>query len=222
MVSTTNLVSYYKFDNNGTDSHGSNDATINGATYDAGIINNAISFDGSNDYADINGVTLTATSNKTFNHWIDTTDTAAYILDSNDSGDRFILGIESGVYKHYDDASWKSTGISPSAGLQMLSWVFSNSGATLDFYVNAVHQTTITVNPQPVKINTALGSDSNGTSTFLQGDIDEMGIFNEALSQSDLTALYNSGSGLAYPFSIPSSGIKINGVECNKFNGVNI
>ena len=54
MVSTTNLKSYYKFDETtGTtadDAHGTNDLTISGATLGAtGKVGTAFSYDGSND-----------------------------------------------------------------------------------------------------------------------------------------------------------------------------
>lgn len=61
-----NLVSYYKMDTNGSfpDAHGSNDWTINGATYTAsGKINGGYSFDGVNDYVDLSSdITLTSLS----------------------------------------------------------------------------------------------------------------------------------------------------------------
>jgi hypothetical protein len=42
----------------------------------------------------------------------------------------------------------------------------------------------------------------NGTlfGGFFPGNIDEVGIWNRALSSSEITQLYNSGSGLTYPF----------------------
>ena len=56
MVTTTNLVSYWKMDDasgNIIDAHGSNDGTYNGSLYSqTGKINNAIGFDGSNDFVD--------------------------------------------------------------------------------------------------------------------------------------------------------------------------
>src|SRR6056297_138431 len=48
---TTDIKSYWKFDGDATDSFGSNDGTVTGATYTAsGKINGAYDFDGTNDY----------------------------------------------------------------------------------------------------------------------------------------------------------------------------
>jgi len=40
---------------------------------------------------------------------------------------------------------------------------------------------------------------------FFDGQIDEVGIWNRALSQSEVTELYNSGAGLSYPFYSPET-----------------
>ncbi|HCX73409.1 MAG TPA: hypothetical protein DHM37_06815, partial [Candidatus Cloacimonas sp.] len=47
------LVAYYKLDGNATDSHDSNDGTVNGASSVTGKINNCYSFDGVDDYINI-------------------------------------------------------------------------------------------------------------------------------------------------------------------------
>ena len=72
----TDLVSYWKFDEtSGTtasDSVGSNDGTVSGATWVSGKINNGLSFDGNNDYVEVpDSITLDITTNNamTFNFW---------------------------------------------------------------------------------------------------------------------------------------------------------
>jgi hypothetical protein len=51
------------------------------------------------------------------------------------------------------------------------------------------------------------GRSGNGSpyTYYFDGDIDEACIFNRALTESEVGQLYNSGSGLAYPFSVASS-----------------
>lgn len=45
---------------------------------------------------------------------------------------------------------------------------------------------------------------SGTVADYLDGQIDELGVWNRALSSSEVTALYNGGSGFAYPFSTPT------------------
>src|SRR3990167_5402647 len=72
---TNGLVSHYKLDETSgttaTDSAGTNTGTINGATPTTGKINNALSFDGTNDYVNAgNPASLTDINVKTISAWI--------------------------------------------------------------------------------------------------------------------------------------------------------
>ncbi|MCA9013695.1 MAG: LamG domain-containing protein [Planctomycetaceae bacterium] len=51
----------------------------------------------------------------------------------------------------------------------------------------------------PLSSRLYVGRDSSG-SYFFAGMVDEMGIWNKAFSQAEVTALYNSGAGKFYPF----------------------
>lgn len=51
-----------------------------------------------------------------------------------------------------------------------------------------------------------------GTTAYFDGQIDEVDIWSVALTGSDVTTLYNGGSGLAYPFSASTSIKTINGL----------
>lgn len=48
---------------------------------------------------------------------------------------------------------------------------------------------------------TVVGAYHASQGNFMDGDIDEIGVWSRALSSTEVTSLYNSGSGLAYPFS---------------------
>lgn len=43
------------------------------------------------------------------------------------------------------------------------------------------------------------------TDRYWDGRIDEVGVWNRALTASEIITLYNAGAGLAYPFTLPSS-----------------
>lgn len=69
MALTTDIVAYYKLDWNANDAAGSNDGTINWATYTAsGKINWAYDFDGTNDY--ISATVESLTDDWTYSCWV--------------------------------------------------------------------------------------------------------------------------------------------------------
>jgi hypothetical protein len=213
---TDNLVSYWTFDGNAEDSVGSNDGTVTGATYGAsyGIINGAYSYDGSGDYIDVgNSSTLNPTTALTVAAWIK-------IPASPDSSDVIFAKRSSTAYAY--DMSFSSA-----SGL--MYWrINSNTYAaisTTDFRDNTYHFIVGTYDKSKIYLyvdgeledDYTYSSDINkiteklyfgrrgaGFTTantgYLTGYIDELGLWSRALSQSEITALYNSGSGLQYPF----------------------
>ena len=50
-----------------------------------------------------------------------------------------------------------------------------------------------------------LGADNEGTNRFLDGVVDEGGLWSRVLSASEVTELYNAGAGLQYPFGAVSN-----------------
>ncbi len=99
------------------------------------------------------------------------------------------------------------------------SWhhlVYSYNGATLSAYVDGtlVGTTTASGSGTGTYSNiTVLGDNSLANQYFASTKYDEIGIWPAGLTSADVTALYNSGAGLAYPFtatttiSAPSSNL---------------
>lgn len=204
MALTTDLISYYKFDETtGTtanDAVGSNDGTINGATINqTGKIGKAYDFDGSGDYISLPSMTF-----QTISVWvyIDSTQTEApYIIDAR-------TGVSNG-------------------------WIYFNDhdGDTLDFgsawstvYVDNVvvtsGSTTVTKNEwhHIVGILSSSGTDNifigcrYSLADYMNGKFDEIGVWNRTLTSTEVSELYNSGDGLQYPFSTASTIGKIWGI----------
>jgi hypothetical protein len=85
---------------------------------------------------------------------------------------------------------------------------FTLSGGTVLIYKDAVSQTITTNNAGTVasiynSTNAfAIGGRSDGAAgNFVDGMMDEIGVWNRVLSGAEVTELYNGGAGLAYPFS---------------------
>ena len=215
------LISYWKLDEtsgfSAADSHGSNTgARTLGTINETGKINGAYGFS----RAAANGVDCgnSATLNTdeiSFSCWIK--------ADSNTSNDYFLNKWTSGTgrlasfLKASDDKVWveaktsgglnnivSNTTISTGTFYHIVFTWDSTSGGII--YLNGTAVTTINT------FSGALVSDSADfmigalrSSDFLlawDGDIDEVGVWDRPLTQSEVTELYNSGDGLAYPFAV--------------------
>jgi len=98
-----------------------------------------------------------------------------------------------------------STFGAPSTGVwyHVMAWV-DNVANTVNICVNngTVDSTSLTVTTHNGTATFRLGAAGNATPIeYWNGDIDETGVWNRVLSSSERTFLYNSTSGITYPFS---------------------
>lgn len=253
MALIDNLISYYKFDENAanttvTDSHGSNTGTASTNTSNlfnaSGRINSAFDFDGSSEY--VTGIyDIDGSSSFSLSAWINLDDiTSTQSIYGTTIGgvgatfELFVTGSNLDINIRNNAGS-----LSQHTGTTILStgtWyhvvvIYDSSGQTMKTYINnsidindsyTLGSWSNTANP------TIASFDSINRRHYLNGRVDEVGIFSTNISVSDVSDLYNSGNGLAYPFSAPSGypnkvlgiiGGKVNGVETGniaKINGV--
>ncbi|MDD4111364.1 MAG: LamG domain-containing protein [Clostridia bacterium] len=226
MALIDNLVSYWKFNNNTTDSKGSNDGTLVGnATYTTGKINNGLSLDGSGDYMTTGAFGISGSTARTYSMWINTNNvsTIKTILGQNPNTNPpylanciiHINAVSGGdIYFGFADSDFYTAGGQITTG----NWyhivaVYEGgtlSTSTVKIYVNGVSKSltkagSLTNSANTTDSNNRIGSDSfTGTRDF-DGKIDEVGIWSRALSSTEVGELYNSGSGLTYPFTTTST-----------------
>jgi hypothetical protein len=215
---TSGIISYWKFDeNSGTslsDSAGSNTGTFNGTTgsqWVTGKINSGLSFNGSNNYvsfsttsATVNSVTITAwvyltstSGTKGIYSWGPTSGCSPGLQYFSVSSGNLYLGSSCGA------------GVTGSTTLSTNTWYFvavtidGSGNATL--YVNASSVAGPTNGRSAFTQST--GNDTIGAyysagslTGYFSGRIDEVAVWTRALSQSEITSLYNSGSGNQYSF----------------------
>lgn len=229
MALTTNLVSYWKLDEssgNAADSVGSNTLTNNNtATFSAGKINNGANLaSASTQYfsiADASQTGLDLSGDFTFNLWYKLTDLSAtyrglitkYKSDDtalayslqvypNATHPQFILHLSSGgtfgPYETYQatgqgTGAWHMLTISYNATTGVGSWYID--GSSVSPTVSGTMPTSIYNSAEAFLLGKGAGS--NG----MNGSLDEVGIWNRALSASEVSQLYNGGAGLQYPFS---------------------
>lgn len=215
-VPSNGLVGWWPFNGNASDVSGNgNNGTVNGATLSNdrfGNVNNAYSFNGTNNYISVSNSPFTNVP-FTISAWVKL----------NSQVQSHIIGLgESGTTNHklYFTSSYMNTG-KPGIGIsgtcditstsnivQNNVWThlvvcvnsYSVSGVT--FYINGIAFTNNTtagaVFPFPLN-NTGFtfGKHTGSTpSEFLNGNLDDIGIWNRVLTQQEITALYQGCNGV--------------------------
>jgi hypothetical protein len=216
---TNGLVGYWPFCGNANDLSGNaNHGTVNGATLTTdrfGVANRAYSFDGVNDVISVNNSASLNPTSVTVSGWFQLSSLPAthfslvakwYQTQScNQNSDNYtaILGNVSGSTRliggsiHYPN----STLLSSANSIVNNNWIHfvyshnSNSGGTI--YLNGVLVNSNAINGQLCSTPNPLyfGADNNAGTLwrFLNGKLDDIGIWNRALTQQEITQLYQQG-----------------------------
>jgi len=235
MALIDDLVSYWTLDEtSGTreDSHASNDLTDNNTVGAAtGVINDGADFELANsEYLSITDATqsgLDFTGDLSMSCWVK--------IESAPSGKysiiEKILSSDESYNINYRESSGKKLqfiATSGGSGATENVWTFAQdlgtgtfkhivmtfdaSASTVEFFVDGSSIGTVTQTITSIYNGTApftVGGRAAGN--FFDGIIDEMGVWSRVLTSDEVTELYNSGAGLAYPFT--STNIKTwNGV----------
>ncbi|MBF0204140.1 MAG: Ig-like domain-containing protein, partial [Desulfamplus sp.] len=209
------LVAYYPFNGNANDESGNaNNGTVNGATLTAdrfGNVNSAFSFDGVNDYIQFAKVPTTVIDNWTISGWINPSSlpqlsAAVYLgYDNGLTGNGYGFGINNGgvppgvvssgnvLYGIYCGVSWLSIGYS---SLNINTWyqvVMIRNNGFLKFYINN-NLYSINTNKSPIAPSVFYIGSGTGIRYF-NGLIDDIRIYNRALSEAEIQELYQEGGG---------------------------
>jgi hypothetical protein len=183
-----------------------NDGTIYGATFTTdrkGKANSAMSFDGVNDYIDCgNGANLNMTDKITISAWIK-------LYNKVNSGRIVHKGGQTNNYLDYSliigDNGKISFGASKTSNtilrvrdvdsLELHTWYYIVGifdGANYAIYLNGNKKKTTNAGLSNSNINTLNIGRRNDGEQYFNGLIDDVRIYNRALSQEEITLLYNS------------------------------
>jgi len=232
MALTTNLISYYKLDDNLAttavlDAHGDNDGvcTVNTDTLDAdGIIENSLNFPHDNtkkiNIADGGDLSFTpGTDSYSISLWVYRNVIGDYHIVMSDGTEA-----ETSYYFRINNVNtltaWAQDGttqfaFSSTSTIPATTWthcVLTVSTTTAKMYINGVYEATDSVDAgTPTSDGVIIGT--SGTASHpMNGRVDEVGIWSKVLTDGgvDLTEtatgevaeLYNSGDGFAYPFTV--------------------
>jgi len=208
-----NLISWWKFDEGqGTiayDSVGANHGTIYDATWTIGKINGALGFDGINDYVDMaDTVQNYLETDYTISAWIKTN-----TIQSNRAISSYRHSVEvyplmlqlnqnnADIYFSVRDNSLNIAQAVYTDALTTNTWyhiVGVRESNIVNVYVNGISGTEDTatlgeINSNNLKIG-ALQFGGNPPSNYFDGTIDDVKIFNRALSAQEIQQLYNNSS----------------------------
>jgi hypothetical protein len=219
-VPTNGLVGWWPFNGNANDESGNgNNGTVNGATLTTdrnGNVNSAYYFDGVNDFIQIsNNPSLEPSNSITIAAWV-------FIETNPSDNFPAIISKEAGIYPGYvsyalicgnagynqlgdpgmlvttNTVGYHWTGVTGASLLNQ--WVFVTgvyNGSYMNIYHNGNLATSIPVSGTIQYQNyllTIARSMANSTSVFsyFNGKIDDIAIFNRALTQQEITALYQA------------------------------
>jgi len=160
----------------------------------------ALDFDGTNDYVTTPiDADLQAMPSTTWSGWIKPTGVSGWqiIFGMEDGGwDRMLL-IEpgGGLSLGHTNNRWQ-TGISIATGAWQHVAVVYDNGA-MRFYYNGIAYATTTTEGNHSSAGTfTIGGNQSPGGNYYRGLIDEVAVWNEALTAAEITTLYNSGIGL--------------------------
>ena len=217
MALTDNLISYWKFDGDATDSKGSNDGTVSGASITtSGKINSAYSFDGTNDSINVGSIAL---NNKSFSFsmWLANTNSSStiskLIIGQNSIGSTnnvLHIGRRSNTSKFtfafYTNDLDSSTNMSTDGTWEHWVCTYNASTNSRKIYRNGTldNSDTATADYQGTG-DLYIGYAPFSSNSYFEGKADEIAIWDKELTSTEVTELYNSGNGLSYPFTSPET-----------------
>ncbi len=204
------LVARYRLDENGGSDIDDDiwcddlDGDVEGASWATGVWESGLDFDGSNDYVKIDDDdAFDITGDISIAAWVnlDDNESRTYIINkwTSDTGYYFSILSNGKLQFKYDDSTCNTDTV-----LSEDRWYFL--GATMDsgtskIYINGALDKTCNSSDTSISANSLdlwIGSGSS-SEYFMDGTIDDVGIWNIALSASNIEGLYWSGNGSYYP-----------------------
>lgn len=207
----TNMVSWWKAENNANDSVGTNHGTLmNGATYATGMVGQAFSFDGVDDYVNVGNASSLKPAQFTLDAWVKATAFPRHynvvVTHGFSTGvvNPYFLGFDSNgtlqfITYHNSIGTHITVAPGPIAANEWHHIAATFDGTTKKLYIDGGLVASDTVSyaivydDTPVLIGEDIDRGSPAGIPF-SGLIDEVEIFNRALPTEEIAAIYNAGS----------------------------
>lgn len=215
----TGLYAVYKGESNANDSLGVyNGTALGGLTYTAGKSGNAFTFNGTNAYVSLPDNAVNFTGDFTISAWVNLTD---FIQSGSIFGNyTYSGGLDYGYQWVFDKPTNSlifaihtgastivtTTSVAYTNGVWYNVVVSRKASTRTKIYVNGTLDGSDTSVVNPVYSAThrpAIGVSKYNSSQFqyfFDGKIDEVNVWNKELTATEVTELYNSGTGKFYPY----------------------
>ena len=204
-VPTNGLVGYWPFNGNANDASGNgNNGTVNGATLTTDRFGNsgkAYSFDGVDDFIETQNSIIPNQGDFSINFWIYSSVNSGFFSEALSQGGT----LQNSTYIGYTPAgkirlgggsnwSWDSNLNFPFGNWHMFTVTRTNSISY--FYIDNILLDSSSLYVNPINSGkTIFGRQQNNSNNeFWNGEIDDIGIWNRALTQEEITNLYNGCS----------------------------
>lgn len=223
-VPTNGLVGYWPFNGNANDQSGNgHNGIIHGATLTSdrnNVVNSAYSYDGINDYIAIaHAAQLDLVDSASFSYWINWGGLNIYeggsqsIIDKSTPSD-----VQNYRLCVYDVAPTKVFAMSnmvlksSTSSIVSTQWthvVFTFKAGTIKVYLNGNLDYSGSLSLTATNNDSLLfGTDNHGNNRFFEGMIDDIGIWNRALTAEEVTELYTAGEvGNCLPSYVPTDSL---------------
>jgi len=205
ILGDTSCLATYRLNGDATDLSGNYNGTATDVTYVTGQFGDAGSFNGTSSFINANAK-IPASLNFSLSFWIKTTSSSLHFLFDTKSGyttNGWRISIDSGAIKYaegngvdnataqtsplstYDDGNWHNVCITRVAGGTVNMYI-DNTAVITDGSVGTYYMTS-----SVWQNNLYIGRYSAGGSSYFNGDIDQVRIFDRAITSTEVTTLYN-------------------------------
>ena len=207
-IPTDSLVGYWPFNGNANDESGNgNDGTVYGATLTVdrfGNVNSAYSFDGTNDYILANPILPISNQDRSISVWFNTTSGSGsngwYVNTMTSWGSPSDNNLcSAAVYKA--ELMFNAFGVSYSVYTGQIvndsNWhntVITYDGLLLKVFLDTLEVASESRNLNTVNSSFYIGRRVGQDNQFMDGLIDDIRIYNRALTSEEVNLLYNEGT----------------------------
>jgi len=190
ILGDTSCVATYRLNGNATDLSGNYNGTATSVTYVAGKFDDAGSFN-NNISRSVIDLSITLGSVKTISHWIKFNEFQSdnmHIFSSSSNNLQLVLLMGSRNFAFYDGVSTKQFGSAFPNNFDWHHLVWVLNGTNTSLYLDDNLVSTITT-ASTTQTDVVIGS--NSALSGVRGLIDQVRIFNKAISAAEVTTLYN-------------------------------